>query len=758
MEINNLSVLKTFTRKLANCRYKVDLDNVISYIENGDFGYTVEAGAETVVTNDTVFASDMSSLIVHLKNIFRQPHIFLKKEEVVRNVETLSKIDNEALMMNYKDSKLWKIKDSETALEYAHAYVHEDNLAIYENRFITCLIDIIFLSISKKLNQLCEKLSTVNSVISGKNHVISLPTKNYADFLSEIDETPVLASNRNVLVNTINSLNKSRKQLQILMGRDLYQACKKARPFDILNLKETNILLHDKEYNYCYVFYTRYFDRDPVITTESKMYEGFIHINSFVALNGLGFIPDRTEENKPQEILVNNSANVKYTPLSFSKNPFTVTLSQAEDGGIDVTVTENTDSNEGKFAIKILSSAKVAKKENFDVNAYAKKLIENQASDVYQTFLITDLPTDAFNAYTVSAEKADAVETLKKILRMCVALFEGAFSVHSRLCPVCGSNFVSAVGTDYVCNICDSTYHIFNYELKDFVWVKKFPVASESDLRVGINDDEEIKEVIELSQENETEEESQSSEQENAVYEEENLSAENSDLDSETAVSDDTPAEEETTLSEESEIDETAVAIDGDNAPLSDETTDENADVNNDDSHGFGPIIDEDDEENGYDQRETFVKSFVGKMSQIKDSDKQFYSELKNYALSYKKVNSRISWNFDTFSSSRVPKFKFGIRGKTLVIYFALNPQEYADTKYFLHDESAVKKYESTPAMMKIKSERAVHFAKELIDVVLNGHDKKTSFIPSEYSFPYKTDFELVNEGQAKAVTITFKK
>lgn len=754
MEINNLSVLKTFTRKLANCRYKVDLDNVISYIEKGDFGYTVEEGAENVVTNDTVFASDMSSLIVHIKNIFRQPHIFLKKEEVVRNVETLSKIDNEALMMNYKDSKLWKIKDSETALEYAHAYVHEDNLAIYENRFITCLIDIIFLSISKKLNRLCDKLSTVNGIISGKDRVISLPTKKYADYLSAVDEIPVLASNKNVLVNTINSLNKSRKQLQVLMGRDLYQACKKARPFDILNLKETNILLHDKEYNYCYVFYTRYFDKDPIITTESKMYEGFVHINSFVALKNLGFTPDKTEENKPQEILVNNSANVKYAPLSFSKNPFTVTLSQAEDGGIDVLVTENTDSNEARFAIKILSSAKVAKTENFDVNDYAKKLIESQSEEIYQTFLITDLPSDAFNAYTVSADKSDVLEKLKKILRTCVALFEGAFSVHSRLCPVCGSNFVSAVDTDYVCNICDSTYHIFNYESKDLIWIKKFPTASENDLRVGINDDEELNEVIESAHETEKEEETLSDEANPVAYDIEKQITEESTDESKIEDSGNVHDDEKTVAEVAKDVKsaETAVTTDN-NDLLNDETTDEDGDLRN-----FGPTIDEEDEENGYAQRETFVKSFVGKMSQIKDSDKKFYSELKNYALSYKKVNSRISWNFDTFSTSRVPKFKFGVRGKTLVIYFALNPQEYSDTKYFLHDESAVKKYESTPSMMKIKSERAVHFAKELIDVVLNGHDKKTSFIPSEYSFPYKTDFELVNDGQAKAVTITFKK
>ena len=86
--------------------------------------------------------------------------------------------------------------------------------------------------------------------------------------------------------------------------------------------------------------------------------------------------------------------------------------------------------------------------------------------------------------------------------------------------------------------------------------------------------------------------------------------------------------------------------------------------------------------------------------------------------LSFKRVRSSISWNLDTFFIGRKAVAKIGFRGKTLVMFCALDPDEYANTKYYPKDVSGVKKYEATPMMIKVKSERGVKFAKELIDVM----------------------------------------
>ena len=64
MNNDSLTVLKLFTRKLANCRHKVTPAAVTEYMNKGRFGYTCEEGKEIVVTNDSVFADDMSMAVL----------------------------------------------------------------------------------------------------------------------------------------------------------------------------------------------------------------------------------------------------------------------------------------------------------------------------------------------------------------------------------------------------------------------------------------------------------------------------------------------------------------------------------------------------------------------------------------------------------------------------------------------------------------------------------------------------------------------
>lgn len=696
MSLDNLSVLKTFTRKLANCRYKVTLNNLIKYMDEGRFGYTVEDGIDTVITNDLVFADDIATLINHLRAIFKEPHIFLKKEELIQNVAVASKMDNESLRLNYKDDKLWRIKDGETALEYAHAYVHEDNLAIYENRFITALIDIVNDVVKKKLSDLVSELETLNRKISGLD-LIGLTAKEYVDYSDACNGLPVLLSIKQPLVNAIASLIKSKKQLSILMGRDLYKACKKAKPFNFLNLIATNILQHDKEYNYCYLFYINYLNRDPIITSEKKMYYGFVEVNLFKALVDLGFTPSE----ETQEILVSNSAHLKYERLDFIKEPFTISIYQKSEDEIGLTVTETADRNVGDYVLKVVDTTLAKTIEGFDSpDVYAKKLIEEQDEAVMGTFLVTNVEGGTEqNVYNVQPVLSNTIPTLKFLLKSTMLIVEGAGSIHSRYCPLCGSRLVSPEETDFTCNACEARYHIFSYSLKDIVWIKRLPriIALDAD-RSGINtnDEDGIKDLI----------------------------------------------EEAKAVIEETATPETAEEV----APVTEEvapaTKPAEEVVATEDEDGEGTT--------------SLKKSFVAKMCGASDEVKDYYNQFKGHLLSYKKVYSRLSWNSDTFSSGRLPRIKLAVRGKTLVAFYALNPSEYVDTKFFAKDMSDVKKYEATPTMIKIKSERGLKRAIELADILFGQLElvAKKDYIPENYDFPAKTDEQLIEEGLAKYVTI----
>ena len=54
--------------------------------------------------------------------------------------------------------------------------------------------------------------------------------------------------------------------------------------------------------------------------------------------------------------------------------------------------------------------------------------------------------------------------------------------------------------------------------------------------------------------------------------------------------------------------------------------------------------------------------------------------------------------------------------------------------------------------MIKIKSERGVKFAKELIDVVCKDLQPKKDFAPETYKFPQMSDKKLIENNLAKEV------
>ena len=135
-------------------------------------------------------------------------------------------------------------------------------------------------------------------------------------------------------------------------------------------------------------------------------------------------------------------------------------------------------------------------------------------------------------------------------------------------------------------------------------------------------------------------------------------------------------------------------------------------------------------------------RSFTAKLKQSDDETKDRYGMIKNALLSYKKVKSTVSWNTDRFNCGRNTIAKMNIRGKTLCVYFALDPKdpEFKQTIYNQKDMSEHKAYEQTPFMMKIKSDLAAKRAVRLVEIMAekNGAAKKKDFEEVDYKKTYR--------------------
>ena len=111
--------------------------------------------------------------------------------------------------------------------------------------------------------------------------------------------------------------------------------------------------------------------------------------------------------------------------------------------------------------------------------------------------------------------------------------------------------------------------------------------------------------------------------------------------------------------------------------------------------------------------------TFAEKMCNADEENQAVYNVLKNELMSYKKVSNRLTKVIDIFKYKSTYLAKIGLTGKTVKLHLALDPNEYATTKYHHQDLGEKKKYEFVPLALKVKSPRSQKYAIELIAGVM---------------------------------------
>ena len=135
------------------------------------------------------------------------------------------------------------------------------------------------------------------------------------------------------------------------------------------------------------------------------------------------------------------------------------------------------------------------------------------------------------------------------------------------------------------------------------------------------------------------------------------------------------------------------------------------------------------------------------------ETTKAFYSELKNYILSFKGVRARMSWRHESFNKGRTQLFKLKIRGKSICLYCALDPNEFDVNKYHQKTVDA-KVFEQVPMLVKIKSPGGLKRAKRLVDIVMerNALVTKPTYVAEDFValHPYERTQALIDRGLIK--------
>ncbi len=116
--------------------------------------------------------------------------------------------------------------------------------------------------------------------------------------------------------------------------------------------------------------------------------------------------------------------------------------------------------------------------------------------------------------------------------------------------------------------------------------------------------------------------------------------------------------------------------------------------------------------------------TFAQKMLRADEIIQDRYDELKNYALRFKKLKTRISKKFDSINQGRLQFVKLSVAGKTLKLYLNMDIAT-TDPKFHCKDMSDKKTYVTVPVLLRVKSGRAMRYAKILIDQCAAQHGLK---------------------------------
>ena len=145
--------------------------------------------------------------------------------------------------------------------------------------------------------------------------------------------------------------------------------------------------------------------------------------------------------------------------------------------------------------------------------------------------------------------------------------------------------------------------------------------------------------------------------------------------------------------------------------------------------------------------------SFMSRLIQAEEPIQDYYTVIKNALLSYKGVKARTSWNFESFNKARIQCAKLNVKGNAFQVYLGLNPSEYNANKYHFVDVSDKPKLDKVPMMLKIKSERGLKYALELIEEMMNKFGIERGETPEvDYHMPYETTEALAARDLVKVI------
>ncbi len=394
--------------------------------------------------NDIKFLGELSFILSVIASIVARPTINVTVEDVILRQDQAPSIQPEHFQKIFQDIQLWKRKEAKMMPEYIHYSQSIDKIETYENCFVAMLINKIDDELNKYYDFYVMQLKTFDR--SEKNSLTA-------------DEAYA----------ALTKVEKLFKRVKYIKNSYFYKRVSKVK-FKLENIKLTNILLHNRLYNYCYKFYLKLksYSEGAKLTNEFNLYYFFLLLN---VLSKNNYVLDPLEEVEDSLTLQKNE-NFKLPTLVFKKEDFVLTLKKEKNGFL-VDIISNQLKKSRNFVSKnyltfdvdhsFVTTKSLVRTDYFENKKY---LNIDSISIRGRSFVNNDNSLEI-----VDENPAPEAELLERWLAEKTTTAYASKAVYERFCPICKSRDIYHEKNNYNCMHCKSKYTFFkDDDDKESVW------------------------------------------------------------------------------------------------------------------------------------------------------------------------------------------------------------------------------------------------------------------------------------------------
>lgn len=373
------------------------------------------------IEHDRSFLRQVSAVLNVIVSIIYHPHISNKREEVIIRVEQAQQVSQEAFLDTLKDGKLWKKHDVRMIPEELHYHQYEDELRIYENRFIGFLVDVIDRELAKFSAFYLSRLPTLN--LDG----------------GELDSNEIGA--------TIVEIDRLRRKTQFIKGTHFYKEVSRGKPISS-KIQPTNILLKDRLYRFCFKFYRSIARYEDVSAAKSDL-RAYYTLLLFGELCRCGFAAVA-------------SGDGEYV---FEREDFFVTLRFTDKVTLEIETVCRT--IEGATPCKHVLGFYVETEVRLGEGEISSEGYEG--AEMISIWELCCADGGRLSDFRMGKEE----ELIREWLATKISKVAADRRVYRKYCPVCRSRGVEANGGVYACPACDSRYMFDTDGEADEVWFRR---------------------------------------------------------------------------------------------------------------------------------------------------------------------------------------------------------------------------------------------------------------------------------------------